>query len=105
MNIIITDIDKIELLEKISKENIELTGCPFITHADLRCFYGIECRREKCNFLFHDIRSCKKKYRYYCNNQYCQFLHADDAIDKFQLIIDLSEEKKALLVPIIYEYL
>jgi hypothetical protein len=115
MNIIVEDVDQIALLEKTSKENIELQLCPFINHADLRCYYGHECQRAKCHFLFHDIRSCNKKYRFYCNNIYCQYLHIDDTIDKFQLIIylnnfvdannNIQQKKIAVLSPIIYEYI
>lgn len=114
MDIIVSDSDQIELLEKTSKENMDLYLCPFITHSDLRCYYGSECRREKCHFLFHDIKSCKKKCRFYCRNMYCQYLHIDDTIDKFQLIIyfeniiddknNIQQKKMGMLSPIIYQY-
>jgi hypothetical protein len=114
MNIIVEDGDKIALLEKISIENMQLYLCPYITHSDLRCYYGNDCRRAKCHFLFHDIKSCDKKCRFYCCNEYCQYLHIDDTIDKFQLIIYLQEftdnenniqqKKMATLIPIFYEY-
>lgn len=114
MDIIVEDSDQIALLEKISIENMELYLCPYLTHSDLRCYYGNECRRAKCHFLFHDMRSCDKKCRFYCGDIYCQYLHIDDTIDKFQLIIQLQDfinkdniiqqKKIAILSPIFYEY-
>jgi hypothetical protein len=114
MNIIVEDIGQIGLLENISRENLELYSCPYITEADLRCYYGNECRRAKCHYLFHDIKSCNKKCRFYCNYS-CQNLHIDDMINKFELIIYMQDyldeagavlqKKMAMLVPIIYEYI
>ena len=110
MSICIFDPHQIKLLEEKAIENMVLLGSPHINEADLRCFYSHDCRREKCNFLFHDIRSCKKKCRYFFCNEYCQYIHIDDMGNKYQLLIyfenkldgeNIQPHKTAMLVPIL----
>jgi hypothetical protein len=112
MSICIFDEDQIKLLEEKVIENMILSGCSLINEADLRCYYSYDCKREKCNFLFHDIRSCKKKCRYFFCTANCQNMHVDDIGNKYQLLTYIENKvdsrnnthirKTAMLVPYFY---